>query len=68
MLDLLVLSNAVNFVGVAMALWLGFINLTRSPRHTLTRAMAQALTIVINLLAISSLLIGNRTRWRLSKA
>jgi hypothetical protein len=36
----IVLSNAVNFVGVALALWLGFFNLTRSPQRTLARVGA----------------------------
>src|SRR6266849_535147 len=43
MLNLFVLSNAVNFFGVALALWLGFFNLTRSPQRTLTRVAALTL-------------------------
>ena len=39
----IVLSNAISFVGVALALWLGFFNLTRSPQRTLARAGALAL-------------------------
>ena len=39
-MTLLVISNAVGFSGVALALWLGFYNVTRSPARVLSRVAA----------------------------
>ncbi len=40
MILLLVITNAVGFSGLALALWLGFFNVTRSPARVLARVAA----------------------------
>ncbi len=40
---LFVATNAVNFAGLALGLWLGFFNLARSPQRRLTRVAALTL-------------------------
>ena len=54
-MNLLILSNAINFIGVALALWLGIFIITRSPRRTLTRVAALVLW------AIAGYQLGNLT-------
>jgi hypothetical protein len=42
-MNLLILSNAVNFIGLALSVWLGIFCVTRSPQRVLTRSAALAL-------------------------